>query len=556
VAYTTSFLTVNGLDVPVTATGQRRGDSDKWGRGNGTVFSGTTFARKRQFSVETPPLLSLEAHALSGWMRGLGHHFSFEWYDPHLATTRFHLYSTDGGAVFSGGSAATTSTKWGSYSLLVAGNDVHTTTALFGSEGPNGFSVWRNQISANTWELCSAAYDGSTTRFFAGPGGTTITTSFGWAVFASTRGYTRLGLEGQTGGGSSSTCLYDGVMLLPYSPTSAQLYARHERLNSEPGFPLVAVGGHGTRSLPEIACKGAVSSYPVHRVVLNGGWRDNARRVVGSLMESHELTAETVLPTEPVLTIEDLILADPDLFLYYPLDDASNPGTVADLGPGGYDLTVYDPDGVFTWGTAGPNTSIPAWPTANFDISDTYYGNYLARAESAGPIFPAGSVTLSFAIKGAPAYGTELNPFFLYGWSGGAGGAVGGIRAAYFPSSGSLTCYVGNVNHNFTGVPALTTARLLTFTLDLSVGTYGTLSMFVDGVLHAAWPLSGAYSPPNQARPLGILLFQSTSYTYECPPSVTNYAYSLDGSMAHWFLSARAWSMGEVLALAQAAGFA
>lgn len=319
-AYTANFLTVNGLNLPAMSAGRRRSDVDKWGRGNGVDMSGATFARKRQFAFETPPMTPLEAHALSGWVRGLGHHFTFEWLDEHLSTTKFTLYSTDGGAVISGGSTATADTKYGSYALLAAGNDTHTVTALFGSETPHGFSVWRKQLSINTWELCSAAYDGATARYFAGPGGTSITTAFAWTTFLHTTGYLRVGLEGQNAAGSSATCLYDGLMILPYSPTSAQLYARHQRLNTEPGFPLVAVGGHLHQAIPEVAAKGFVKSYPVHQVVLDRP-RDNARQVVGTLVESRPLSGgETVLP-EP--DFEYQAIAVPEM--YFTLDDADLP---------------------------------------------------------------------------------------------------------------------------------------------------------------------------------------------------------------------------------------
>lgn len=293
-AYTASFLTVNGLNLPAMSAGQRRVDPDRWGRGNGLAYAGTTYAKRRQLAFETPPMTPLEAQALSGWVRGLGHHFTFEWTDDHRATTQFTLYSTDGGAVLSGGSAATTDSKFGSYALLVAGNAQHTATVLFGSEAPHAFSVWRNQISIDSWELCSASYDGATTRYHAGTDGIGTTTPFAWAGFNSSDGILRVRLEGQDPAGSSSTCLYDGLMILPYSLTTPQLAARNGRLNAEAPFPLVAVGGHALRLTPELACKGLVKDYPVHRVVLDGRWHDNARQVTGTLIESHEL--ETVLP--------------------------------------------------------------------------------------------------------------------------------------------------------------------------------------------------------------------------------------------------------------------
>jgi hypothetical protein len=341
VAYTPYFLSVNGLNVPATMAGRRRSDLDKWGRGNGTVLTGTTFAPKSQIAFETPPMTAVAAHGLSGWVRGLGHHFTFEWYDEHRATTQFTLYSSDGGARFTEGAAGTA--KWGSYGLSIPSGAGYTVTVNFGNEAPFSFSVWRNQLSANTWELCSMSYDGATARYFAGPGGTGVTGEFGWSILNYDTGVGRVTLQGRDGDGTSTAVDYDGVMILPYSLSTAQLAARHDRLNSEPAFPLVAVGGHITRSLPEIACKGMVQSYPVHRVVLDGAWRDNARRVVGTLLESHELTDETAYP-EP---------AGPPLELpaqpahYYPL--ATEEERVYD----GIDVPYGDRTITNYWGTEG-----------------------------------------------------------------------------------------------------------------------------------------------------------------------------------------------------------
>lgn len=337
-AYTPDFLTVNGLAVPATGAGQRRSDVESWGRGSGTEYTGSVFGRKRTFAFETPPMTAGEARSLSGWVRGLGHHFTFEYLDEHLNTTQFTLYSTDGGGKMPGGSTCTVTSKFGSYSLLIPGSDSHTTTALFGSEGPYSFSVWRNQLDDNEWVLCSACYDGSTTRFFAGADGTGITSEFGWKILLATTGFLRVGLEGQTHEGSGVSCAYDGLMIVPYSLTTAQLAARNARLNAEPGFPLVAVGGHVTRSQPEIACKGAVASYDVHRVVLDGVWRDNARTVMGSLAESHVLTDETILP-EP--EIPPVPVTAPEV--YYPL---GTPEEIYTSGGNDIGSTNY-------WGSAG-----------------------------------------------------------------------------------------------------------------------------------------------------------------------------------------------------------
>lgn len=283
-AYTAHFLTVNGVPLQAHEAGQRRSDTDRWGRGSGTELTGTTFSRKRDVAFNTTPMPAIDALALSGWIRGVGHHFTYNWFDAQTATAQFTLYSSEGGAKMSGGTAATVA-KWGQYSLDVASGTTSTVTAKFGLEGTYSFSVWRYQVSAGTWEMCSAAYDGATTRFFVD---TATTTAFAWASLTATVGYFRLGLQGKDPDNAATECLYDGLMVLPYTASSAILSARVGRTTGEPRFPLVAVGGHSIRPVSELVCMGRVEAHPFYRVAMNSRWHDNARCLEGSFAESTE----------------------------------------------------------------------------------------------------------------------------------------------------------------------------------------------------------------------------------------------------------------------------
>lgn len=274
-----------------------------------------------------------------------------------------------------------------------------------------------------------------------------------------------------------------------------------------------------------------------------------AQNSVGTLFLGGDLVEEPP-------SLSSIILSDPDLFIYYPLDDATQPATVADLGPGGYDLTVYDTDDVFTFGAAGPNAETPVWCTADFDVSDSSYENYLARDEDFGPIHPSGNVTVGWIMQGQGAYSTNLAPWQLYGYSGGAGGAVTGNSVLIATSTGLLEWYIGNQTLQFTSVPSPTTTAIFALVLDLSVGTYGTAYLYINGTLHQSIALAGVYVEPSPTRTLGVLLYSSATLLYKSPPSITNYATNLDGGLAHWFLSARAWEASEILTLAQTAGLA
>lgn len=299
-SYTPYFLTVNGLVLDVTDAETTPDDVEAWGRGGGLAYTGVTYGGKRKVSFELAPLLPHDADAMEGWLKGKGHQWHFFWTDTSsTTTTRFSLYSADGGMAFAPLSSATLlpcatiNDPWdgtdGFLLMLHPGNTV-TATVTFGTDSGYSLSTWRrvNTIAAS-WELCSVTFDGATRRYFAGSDGATITTAFNWLAISSASGRGNFTLQGENNDSSNATALFCGTWIVPYTLSTAMLTARDQRAaGAEPregAFPYVKVGGHLLRQPFELDMKGFLGKRSPARLSIAGNWYDNAEIVSGTLVQ-------------------------------------------------------------------------------------------------------------------------------------------------------------------------------------------------------------------------------------------------------------------------------
>lgn len=299
--YTPSFLTINGLDMSVTDADQSADDVETYGRGGGLAYTGVTYGQKRKVTYKLAPLLPDEADSMDGWIKGRGHCWNFYWIDrSSTVTTRFSLYSNEGGLVFGGGTNGATLSAigvypdpWGSSlypAALVQSGNTTVASATFGQEAGYSVSMWRRVPSgANVWELCSITYDTQTVRYFAGTTGALITTAFAWTTRSVASGYSAITLQGKNNAGTNADAVFTGVWYVPYCLSTPQLTARGARptigSGPEPVFPYVALGGYAFRDAYELLAKGFVTDRTPTKLQANGVWYNNAETLSGTLIE-------------------------------------------------------------------------------------------------------------------------------------------------------------------------------------------------------------------------------------------------------------------------------
>lgn len=273
-----NFLTINGLNIAVAREGahfeRTESDIQTFDRSEGFAYQGALYAQKRQWTFEIPYLTSnYEYEAQRGWVKGRGSYWNFN--RPDGTTTRFNKYPTDGGVGFDANIVSSTSTRFvlasHVWSARVTGGLTSTVTVPFGNDGRYTMSLWKLTNNSTTFVLCSAAYDGTTTRFYAGTDGQTITTSFSWAGLSAASGYLAVSLKGfDTTGASFGGAVYDNVMVVPYAMTTSQLAARNARTLDEPGFPYVELGGDCLEDLNPKVVKGFMQTTAYDQVSSGG----------------------------------------------------------------------------------------------------------------------------------------------------------------------------------------------------------------------------------------------------------------------------------------------
>lgn len=266
-----AFFTINGLEIDVDLESLDRSyvDVQNFDRTEGNTFEGVVYAQKRQWRAEIP--WDTQEHrsiANRDWIKGRGHHFTFERLDG--ATTRFNKYSADGGPGFTATATSSATSKFGTWALSCASGQTTTVTTTFGSEGRYSMSVWKRD-SGGTYILCTHTNDGGTARYYAGSSGTGLTTAFAWAALTASSGYFRVQLQGEDETGTAvAAALYDGLMVVPYALSTPQLAARKARTTAEPAFPYVELDGDAFEDLLPIMAKGFVDAEDMTQVQSGG----------------------------------------------------------------------------------------------------------------------------------------------------------------------------------------------------------------------------------------------------------------------------------------------
>jgi hypothetical protein len=268
------------------------------------------------------------------------------------------------------------------------------------------------------------------------------------------------------------------------------------------------------------------------------------------------LTLGTSRPAVFARTLKDLILADPDLFLYYPLTDATNPGVVADLGPNGLDLTVYDNAGnnSHLWGQAGPTAEIPSMLVLDrHRYNDSITDNQMARASTGNPSRPTGALTISWIGYCESDANYPVSSFysrsFVFKWGD-------GFSVNLSDDQGGVYITYGSLSVTLTPTPIYSgTARHFLATFDETLGVAGTWLLYVNGVLVDSSALPYAKTGPA-AGAYSLLVGAGRSLATTEPPMTLDWNYWWNGGLCHIFASTRTYTAANALALAQKAKFA
>lgn len=284
-------------------------------------MDGLTYAAKRRWAFETVPLPPAEAEAVVGWLEGRGLQWKFDL--PGTGTTYFTRCGHDGsiarvfptaesGSFSRAAGWASATAKHGVWAFQLSGTSTaydgtsstypfsYTSfTAPFGFVSDHGLSLsyWaRNYASGGigSYTLLSQVWDASfsltTARYYVGSTATLPdTTGLPFrrtSVFTATTGYCSFEFLSGASINSTSTTLFDSVMLVPYRLTSGMLTARNGRSTLAEGtFPYVLLGGHALQDVNEVEVKGFVEERRPLRVVLDGVWYDNAEVLSGVFVE-------------------------------------------------------------------------------------------------------------------------------------------------------------------------------------------------------------------------------------------------------------------------------
>ena len=322
--YTAPFLTVNGVPLTLQRFEEETVDVDDFQRGGGADvgLDGLTYAPKRRWMFETVPVVPAEAEALTGWIEGRGIQWRFDLTDT--ATTRFTYAAHDGSLPLVFPTASSTGTtraagwrsanpKHGVWALQLSGTSTaydgttttypfsHTVyTAPFGLVEDHGItlSYWaRNYASADaavaSYTLLSQIWDQtestSTAVYYVGSTAT-LPNSTGLpfrrtSTFAATVGWCSFTFLSGASINTTSTTLFDSVLLLPYRLTGDMLVARTARTEAEGALPYVLLGGHALQDPDEVEVKGFVEERRPTQCTIAGVWYDNAEVLSGVFVE-------------------------------------------------------------------------------------------------------------------------------------------------------------------------------------------------------------------------------------------------------------------------------
>lgn len=270
------FLTVNGLELEVLdEQADERNDSvESWERSAGFALTGTTYARKRKWTVQTPPLTLAEAQAYIGWVQGLGHYWSFDY--PYLK------YSTEGGVAptLGGSSAVSTSTpKFGTRCLNVASGQ----NCVF----PTSFSD--TDMTWALWKRPSSGSGSGTYNHFAQVRGSSNTSYVDGSPASISSWFSvssgDLTIQGEDNAASAAEARYDEILIVPYQMTADMVAALAARTSAIVPFPFVSVAGDMIPEAAGVTCKGLYTGSEYLQAALGGTFQSNLRRVTFDLIE-------------------------------------------------------------------------------------------------------------------------------------------------------------------------------------------------------------------------------------------------------------------------------
>lgn len=290
-----AFLRVNGLEISAQVAGFGLNDEsvDNYSRSVSDSMEGITYSVKKNYEFETVPLQLDEAHALEGWLRGIGHLWSFSRRDP--ATTRFTRTSADAGLILSSGTVATDAV-YGSHALMVLSAATSTATASFGAEGDWSIFGYQKVGTATYSSYAVRSRNGVVEAFQAGASVATVR----FVALSASSGYLGMALLGRNNAGSSATALYDNVAMVPYALTDSMVTSLASCYYGMPTTgpakpPFVTITGdalqRGSVAVNEVGERGGqsakgyvIASNPIP-VSIDGGFRYNARTLEVRLVE-------------------------------------------------------------------------------------------------------------------------------------------------------------------------------------------------------------------------------------------------------------------------------
>lgn len=234
-------------------------------------YEGTIFERKRVWSFRlSPTMTDNENRSLRGWVTGRHWTWNFDRVDG--ATTRWNTYEDAGGvgwAANTGYIASSTSARFGTWAFSPSSSHYSTISLNFNVVPGFSWGVWK--LVTGGYQFCAHTWDTSTHYYTVDGAATSV---FGWSGVPSTGVSTPfyLSLYGENGSGASSTtAVYDHVVVCPYAWTQGQIDALAGRDHPIPVAPYVEFDGGLNDDGQPVVVKGTVEDEDIVEVGYQGG---------------------------------------------------------------------------------------------------------------------------------------------------------------------------------------------------------------------------------------------------------------------------------------------